>query len=111
MMIAIEKGLLHIVPTPPDTNIDIIPVDYVVNGVLAAGWKTGLSRQGPKMLSKSSEGSGSACISFILGSCASLFYNENKIVGARLQLLLNLCTIARGWALKCIISAYNFVSK
>ena len=46
LIIAVGTGFLHSLLTPPELNIDIIPVDFVVNCIIAAGWKTGLSRKG-----------------------------------------------------------------
>ena len=56
MMVAIAKGLLHSIPSPPNTNIDVIPVDFVVNSIIAAGWKTGLCRLSPKLTLESLNG-------------------------------------------------------
>ena len=49
IIVAMGKGMLHSLPSPKTLNVDIIPVDFVVNSIIAAGWKTGLSRQSPKL--------------------------------------------------------------
>jgi len=56
IIIAVGKGLLHSLYTPPSLNVDIIPVDFVVNCILAAGWKTGISPKGPKLSLGTPEG-------------------------------------------------------
>lgn len=42
-MIGFGKGLLHTLHANQDMNLDVIPVDYVVNGIIAAAWKTAKS--------------------------------------------------------------------
>jgi len=43
VVIGFGKGLLHTLHANQDMNLDVIPVDYVVNGIIAAAWKTAKS--------------------------------------------------------------------
>ena len=43
LLVATAKGLIHSLPVASHLNADIVPVDFVTNGVIAAGWKTGIS--------------------------------------------------------------------
>ena len=41
ILIGYGKGILHTLHAPGTTNLDVIPADYVVNGIISAAWKCG----------------------------------------------------------------------
>uniref|UniRef100_A0A1B6MEP8 Fatty acyl-CoA reductase n=1 Tax=Graphocephala atropunctata TaxID=36148 RepID=A0A1B6MEP8_9HEMI len=44
VLVGIEMGILHCFRTNKEYTLDIVPVDLVVNGMIAAAWRTGTSR-------------------------------------------------------------------
>ena len=58
MFIAYAKGCLRILCNSSDYSMDVMPADHVVNGVIAAAWKTAVTakRNGFKKASFSTNG-------------------------------------------------------
>jgi len=44
MFLAFGKGVLRSLLMDPQKSLDIIPSDFVVNGIIAAAWKMGTSK-------------------------------------------------------------------
>ena len=41
IIVGYGKGILHTIHAKKNINLDIIPVDFVVNAIIAAAWKHG----------------------------------------------------------------------
>jgi len=66
VLVAYGKGLINVLPAHCEKYLDLIPVDFVVNGTIAAGWK--IAQSSKSCLNQADT----------IPGCSGILLNENK---------------------------------